>query len=154
MNRSQSKTSERPDRAGGFTLVELMIVVVVIGILAAIAIPNFVAMQQRAQEGSVKSNMHTVQVSVEDFALQNDAKYPTSATAALPDGRTLSQICPTGNYPANPYNRAPSVVQWNSNPATGHKGELAMNPALTTDYKIKANGSLGDTLSLVLTSGQ
>ncbi|MEJ2356217.1 MAG: prepilin-type N-terminal cleavage/methylation domain-containing protein, partial [candidate division WOR-3 bacterium] len=46
----------------GFTLIELMVVVVIIGILSAIAIPNFVRIVNQAKEAEVKSNMHTVQL--------------------------------------------------------------------------------------------
>jgi len=76
----------------GFTLIELMIVVVIIGILAAIAIPNFISMQDRAKEAQVKSQAHSVQLAAEDHAVRNDGIYSVDIAdieALLPGGDPL-----------------------------------------------------------------
>lgn len=131
-----------------------MIVVLIVGVLASIAIPNYIAMQQRARESTVKANMHQVQLAMEDFSVQNEGAYPTADTDALPDGRVLRAVCPIGNYPINPFTNAVTVIQWNANPTSGQPGELAFNPAQSSSYRLKGNGSSGDTLRLVLTTGQ
>ncbi|MGE5179919.1 MAG: type II secretion system protein [Bacteroidota bacterium] len=129
----------------GFTLIELMIVVVIIGILAAIAIPNFVAMQDRAREGSVKANMHSFQLAIEDFAVKNTGTYPVAA-----DDAAVKANMPGGLYPRNPFTGTNDAWTWGADPAA--PGITGANPATTTGYTIKGYGKSA-LLTLTLTNG-
>ena len=82
----------KPLNAMGFTLIELLIVVAIIAILAAIAVPNFLAAQTRSKVARVKGNMRTSATGLEAYYIDNNA-YPASRvggvlTFALPLGIT------------------------------------------------------------------
>jgi type IV pilus assembly protein PilA len=138
----------------GFTLIELMIVVVIIGILAAIAIPNFIAMQNRAKEGSTKSNMHTVQLAAEDYGVQNDGVY----AAAMSVGTTSANFTLPSSF-KNPFDATTgSGNSWedrtsSSGAPTAKAGISSYADSVTTSYNVKGYGKTA-ALSLVLTSGQ
>ena len=64
----------------GFTLIELMVVIAIIGILAAIAIPQFAAYRQRAYISALKTDAHSFAVAQHAYYADNDTFCNTSAT--------------------------------------------------------------------------
>jgi prepilin-type N-terminal cleavage/methylation domain-containing protein len=91
-------------RAAGFTLVEMLMVTVVIGILAAIALANFISAQKKAQVASVMGNMHTTQIASESYATDTGGVYvgtPAGLGPYMPQGG-LSPTGAVGAFPDNP----------------------------------------------------
>jgi type II secretion system protein G len=63
-------------KRSGFTLIELLIVVAIIAILAAIAVPNFLEAQTRAKVSRAKADMRSLTTALESYAVDSNGKYP------------------------------------------------------------------------------
>ena len=71
----------KTNKTAGFTLVEIMIVVAIIGLLAAIAIPNFVKARETAQLNSIFNNLRIIEGAKDQWALES--KNGTGAATSL-----------------------------------------------------------------------
>jgi type IV pilus assembly protein PilA len=133
-------------REDGFTLVELLVVVLVLGILAAIAIPSFINQAGKASDAHAKNNLHVAQRAMETYFLDHNT-YATANMNASSDPDSLLALEPT---------LAETPTPWISNQtATAYTIRATSTSKLPVTFRLRhrSNGQTVRTCAPVSTGG-
>lgn len=94
----------------GFTLIELMIVVAIIGILAAIAIPKFADLINKSKEGATKGALSSVRSALQVYYGDNEGWFPTDTLAILTTNAKYINEIPVAKLPTTGHADSKGVV--------------------------------------------
>jgi len=116
--KAHMKTTRIKGSLGGFTLVEIMIVIAIIGLLCAIAIPNYVRARSDSQANACINNMRQIDGALQQYAFENGktvgapVTFPSDLTPYLRlNVNSQIPLCPAGgSYTVAPVGITPSVV--------------------------------------------
>ena len=106
----------------GFTLIELMIVVAIIGILAAIAIPRFAQMLEKSREGATKGNLAAMRSAVSIYYSEREGTWPNDLTTMF-----TSYLYPIPAAKASPLGNTNSITLLSTLPAAAGTGWCYIN---------------------------
>jgi general secretion pathway protein G len=119
---------------GGFTLTELIVAVAVLGIIAAIAIPNYSQYLARTRIAQAVADIRGIELALERVATSNNGQYPDSLAAA-------------GIAPLDPWGRPYQYLNVMTAPNRGQvRKDRALNP-INTDYDLYSMGPDGQSVS-------
>ena len=98
----RSRTA-RLARTSGFSLAELMVVIVIIGLLATIVVPNVVGRLFQGQIGKAKADMVSIENALQQFAIENSGRYPDSMEALITPDANGNAFLDRETVPKDPW---------------------------------------------------